>query len=93
MIVCDYCGRNCYHDHSEYKVEAYQWDYNGYYSQNVLHLHKWCYDKLIDLIRTAKTEAAIEDAKHLLERQRDKGEQVDGSLQDSQLTSSGGDQE
>lgn len=72
MIVCDYCGKDCYHDHSEYKVEAYRWDRNGYHyrSQNVLHLHKWCYDKLIDLVRTAKTEAAIEDAKQIAQNRK-----------------------
>lgn len=49
MIVCDYCGRNCNHDHAEYKVEAYRWDYNGYQygAHNTFHLHRWCYEELI----------------------------------------------
>lgn len=59
MIICDYCGKDCRPDHSDYRLDAYRWNYSGYYHSphNVLHFHKWCYDEIIDAIHKHKRSA------------------------------------
>lgn len=57
MIVCDYCGKDCCSDHSEYKIEEYRWNYNGYRpTRNILHLHQWCRDEIITSIQKHRFE-------------------------------------
>lgn len=56
MIICDYCGKDCYPDHSEYQLEEYRWIYSGYSStREIFHLHKGCRDEVINIIRTRRS--------------------------------------
>lgn len=58
MITCDFCGKGCSDDHSDTKIEAYRWTWAGYHYKpyKTLHLHRWCYDTIIDIVNKGKIE-------------------------------------
>lgn len=59
MIVCDYCGKDCSPDHAEFKLEAYRWGYvrYDYDAKNTLHLHRRCYEEILNTIRLTRNSS------------------------------------
>ena len=55
MIACDYCGKSCSDTHSDIKIEVYKWNWSSYVTYKTLHLHRRCYDTLVDTIDKKKT--------------------------------------